>query len=113
MVSLDQVKRGAAKYIECEIVSKLPGWKKWVFGGCAALVLQNIDSVYDELRSKELVRMMNVITDDGQINIEEVYRHIRSQAEKTGDVPVIVPLIGEMRFSAADIDVLYQKIMEG
>lgn len=113
MVSLDQIKRGAAKYIEFEIVSKLPVWKKWVFGGFANLVLQNIDRVYDWLKNKELVRVMNVITDDGNINIEEIYRNIRNEAEKTGDAPVNVPLIGEMRFSASDIDVLYQKIMEG
>ena len=37
MVTLDQIKQGAARYVDEEFTGKLTGWQKWAVGAGAAM----------------------------------------------------------------------------
>ena len=39
MVTLEQIKQGAARYVDEEFTGKLTGWQKWAVGAGAAMPL--------------------------------------------------------------------------
>lgn len=111
MVELNQVKAGLEAYINEEIIAKLPGWKKWVFGAGASMFLANAEKTVQSLAENKMVKMLGIIAPDGKLDIETAYREISKQAETTGPITIDIPAIGALKFAKSDIDRLYQLIM--
>lgn len=106
MVSIDRFKQGAAAFIEEELVSKLPGWKKWVFGSAAAIFLQKADTFIEH----PIVTSMGLVK-DGMVDIDTVYREMKKRA--TEPISIDIPGLGGITMSSNDLDLLYRKITEG
>lgn len=109
MVNIGQVKVGAQKYIELEIVSKMQGWQKWAFGAVSALFIENIPQIYEELKANQFVKALGVIDDQGMIDLDKLYEKFRVEAEK-GSVTIDVPMIGPMTLNKDDVTKIYQMI---
>ena len=104
MVGMEQVKRGAMKYLSREMVPLMEKGKGILFEVFAPAVIDANLKKYmaaDWLQSTGLVDGMNV-------EIEEMYRLVKQGA--SGKWPV--ELLG-FRFSESDLDKLYQYIKEG
>ena len=43
MVTIDQIKRGAARYVDEEFTAKLSGWQRWAVGAGAAMALDYLE----------------------------------------------------------------------
>jgi hypothetical protein len=112
MVSVDQIKNGVAKYIDTEIIPALPGWKKWVFGGGAVLMLSN-QQVIDMVFNNQMVKALGIITDSGMVDIDKVHTAIMPQIQKTGAIDIDIPMIGTIKIGASDVDTLYRMIVGG
>lgn len=110
MVSIDRVKRGIARYLDSELI-KMTGWQKWVFGAGAAMYLENFASVVSKLREHPAVNALGIINETGDIAVEKLYQHLRIQAQK-GPITFDVPMVGRITLSEADVDKLYQYIMQ-
>lgn len=104
MVSIEQVKRGFANFVDHEIVPVLPGWKGILFAAGAPLV---IESKARELPEHPLVKAMGVIDENGMVDIDKVYSAIKDKA--VGRWPVE---IAGLKASEADLDKLYTYIKE-
>lgn len=113
MVAFDQFVKGAGAFIESEIISVLPGWQKWVAGGIVAMAMDRSASVFKAVKDIPAVRALGVVREDGMIDIENLYKYIRSSAEKTGPVTIEVPMVGPFKASVQDLDRLYQMIVGG
>ena len=112
MVHVDKVKNGVVKFIDTEVVNKLPGWKSWVFGAGAILMLSKADAIIERAKEHPMVKMMGVIDGD-MVDVDALYAAFKKQAQTVGAVDISVPAIGDMRMGVADIDRLYNFIMEG
>ena len=112
MVHISSVKNGVVKFLDAEVVNKLPGWKSWVFGAGAILMLSKLDTIVENIKEHPVVKMMGVIDGD-MVDIEAVYAAFKKQAQTVGSVDISIPVIGDLRMGAADIDRLYNFIKEG
>lgn len=112
MVPISRVKNGIVKYLDAEVINKLPGWKSWVFGAGAIIMLSKIDTVIAQIKEHPLVKTMGVIEGD-MVDVETLYAAFEKQAQTVGAVDISIPMIGELRMGASDIDRLYNMIMEG
>ena len=112
MVSIDQVKNGFAKYVDCEIVGKMSGISRWVVGGVTGLAILRAENIYNHLKEMSFVQMLDVIDDDGMIDIDTIYKAFLAQAQK-GEAVIDLPMIGETKFNERDIEMLYRYILGG
>lgn len=112
MVTLAQVQAGLEKYLETEILSKIPGWQKWVLGAAASRMLSRSGEIFNTLKNNPIISAMGVIDEQDQIDIDAVYREFATQAQR-GAVTFDVPFVGALTLTAADVDKLYGYIIGG
>jgi len=110
MVHIDQIKIGLGRFMETEIVSKIPGWKRWVFGTGAAIILERLGEMLDQYKAHPVISALGIVDGD-MVDLGTVYKHLRTQAAG-GSAQIDIPMIGTMTISAADIEKLYKMILE-
>lgn len=112
MVTLAQVQAGVEKYLETEILSKIPGWQKWVLGAAASRMLSRSGEIFNTLKNNPVVSAMGVIDEQDQIDIDAIYREFSKQAQR-GAITFDIPLMGALTVNLGDIDRLYNYIIGG
>lgn len=110
MYTYERVINGLAKYLDNEIINKLPGWKKWVLGSGMGIALSNSNNIYEQLKSNDFVKMLNIIDENGNINVDCIYKELKKQAQK-GSATIEFPMIGAFILNEQDIDKLYNFII--
>ena len=111
MVTMDQIKRGAARYVDEEFTAKLSGWQRWAVGAGAAMALENLDVSMSGLRENPAVRAMGVLDEVGNVNLDRVYEAFKKQAQK-GPVTFQAPLLGAVTINEQDVDKIYTCILQ-
>lgn len=111
MVTTDQIKRGAARYLDEEFTAKLTGWRKWAVGAGGAMMLENLDAALLTLKENPAVRALNVLDEAGNVNIDRVYSYVLKEAQK-GPVTFTVPVIGPVTLNERDVEKLYTCIVQ-
>ena len=112
MVTLAQATAGIERYLDTEILAKIPGWQKWVLGAAASRMLSRSGEIFNTLKSNPVVSAMGVIDEQDQIDIDAVYREFAAQAQR-GAVTFDVPFVGALTLTTADVDKLYRYIIGG
>lgn len=112
MVNLAQVKAGIEKYIENEILSKIPDWRKWLIGAAASRALSKSTDIFNQLKGSEMIKMLDVIDNNDMIDIDALYQEFSKQAQR-GAITLTVPLIGPLTLNSGDVDKLYNAIIGG
>ena len=112
MVSLAQVQAGVERYIDAEILAKIPDWRKWVLGAGASRILGRSTEIFNQLKSNPVVAAMDVIDDQDQIDIDAIRAEFVKQAQR-GAITFDVPLIGALTLNSGDVDKLYSYIVGG
>lgn len=111
MVTIDQAMRGVARYADNEIIPHLPTGKGIGAGIALALIMDGGRSRILALREHPAVQMMGVMDADGNIDLDRLYNAARPRVDGQ-KLPVMVPIIGELRFDVSDLDKLYRYIQE-
>lgn len=112
MVTLNQVQNGVVKYIDNELIPNINGWQKWVFGALASTAMLKTTNIFNALKENPLVKMLEIIDENDNIDIDTIYREFMKQAQK-GAVTFDVPMIGAMTLNHTDVEKLYRYIKEG
>lgn len=112
MYHLSQVITGIQNYAETEIIQKISGWQRWIVATGISLALDKSTNIFNELKSNELVKMLELIDDEDRIDIDAIYRELKKQAEK-GSATIDLPMIGAVTFTSTDVDRLYSSIQRG
>lgn len=110
MVELNQVINGLKAYVEDEVITKLSGLDKWLVGAGVSMLLDNGANVFNTMKDTELVKLMEIVNSDNQIDIEKVYKALLEQAEKSA-VTFKVPMVGSMTINRQDVEKMYQCIL--
>lgn len=112
MVTLAQVRMGAEKYIEAEILAKITDWRKWIVGAAASMALDNTTAIFNELKENPMVKALGIIDEQDNIDIDRLHAEFAKQAQK-GAITFDVPMMGPLTLNAHDVDRLYQYITGG
>jgi hypothetical protein len=110
MYNYNKVMSGVTKFIDNEIVSNLHDWRSWLLGSALGISLSKFDSVFDELKKNEFVKMLGVIKGD-MVDVETIYKELKKQATR-GPITFTIPLVGALTLSDKDVDSLYRYIIE-
>lgn len=103
MEHIEKVKRGAAAFVDREIVPTLPKWQGILFGAGAGLFLEG----KSEAILKHPIAEMLSLVDGDQVDVDKAYSAIKNQAQ--GKWPV--KIVG-FKCSEEDLDKLYRYIKE-
>lgn len=109
-VNLSQVQNGVERYVSSEFLSKLSGVQKWVVDAAVAMYLTNASAIFDGLKKNPLVSAMGIIDANDHIDIDKLYKHIKTAAAK-GPATMSVPVLGAVTLNESDIDKLYNFIV--
>lgn len=112
MVAYTKVIDGIAKYVDEEIVKKLIGYQKWIVGAGAGIMLNKSTNIFNNLKNNPLIKSMELINENDEIDIETIYQEIKKQAQKSA-VTVDIPLAGTFTLNEQDVDKLYGLIKGG
>lgn len=111
MTSIDQIQRGASRFVDTELMPKLAGRDKWIVAGVVTLYIKRLPALVEQVKNKEAVRMLGVIGEDNSVDLEAVYNSIKPAAAQT-PVQVNIPMGGTITITGTDIDILYNCIMQ-
>lgn len=109
-VTIDQAMRGAMRYADNEVIPHLPGGKGIGAGIMLALIMEGSREKVLALRENPAVRLMRIMDEQGNIDIDRLYSAARPKFENK--LSVSVPLIGDLKFDQNDVDKLYKYIQE-
>ena len=109
-VTIDQAMRGAVRFADNEIIPHLPGGKGIGAGIALALIMDGGRSRILALREHPAVKLMQIMDEQGNIDLDRLYNAARPKFENK--LSVSVPFIGELKFDQNDVDKLYKFIQE-
>lgn len=105
-MTVDKVQAGLARYIDEEVVNRMDGWRKWVFGGAATLLLAALPENIKRWEQTELGRMLGIINGN-EVDMAKVYQAVKRQSAK-GPITVDIPGAGSLTLNDADVDKMWQ-----
>lgn len=109
-VTIDQAMRGAIRFADNEIIPHLPTGKGIGAGIALALIMDGGRSRILALRDHPAVKLMQIMDEQGNIDLDRLYSAARPKFENK--LSVSVPFIGELKFDQNDVDKLYKYIQE-
>ena len=109
-VTIDQAMRGAVRFADNEIIPHLPSGKGIGVGIMLALIMEGSREKVLALRENPAVKLMQIMDEQGNIDLDRLYNAARPKFENK--LSVSVPFIGELKFDQNDVDKLYKFIQE-
>lgn len=111
MISLDKIQRGATRFVDTELMPKLSGRDKWIVAGVVTLYIKRLPALIEKAKSSEAVKLLDVIGEDNSIDLEAVYNSLKPAAAQT-PAAINIPMGGTITITGADIDALYNYIIQ-
>lgn len=112
MVSIEQVKQGFARYVDAEFTNKMTGINRWLVGGIAGIAILRAENIYNHLKDMPFIKMLDVVDENGMIDIDIIYNAFLDQARRSEAV-IDMPMVGQTKFNEHDIEMLYRYIVGG
>jgi hypothetical protein len=110
MVTLQQVQTGLVKYADAELMPKIVGWQKWVFGAAISISLSKISNIFNALKDNAFIKMLDVIDENNMIDIDTIHREFAKQAQH-GAITFSVPILNmPLTLDLSDVDKIYHFI---
>lgn len=101
---------GLVKFVDEELVTKMHGLNKWVFGTLAGIVASKGENVFHAIKEIGLMKTLELIEGEN-VNVSCIYKELIRQAEK-GDIVIEIPMIGDIKLDHKDVEKLYRYIIE-
>lgn len=109
MVNISQLRNGIILYLDNELLHKMTGWQKWLTGAYLTRVMAKADDIFKTVKENPAIKALDLIDEDGMIDIDEIYSCISPQAKKES-IQLQIPLIGEIKITSDDVDKMYRCI---
>ena len=112
MVEISRIEMGVARYLDAELVNKLPGntWKQFGAGMASGLIAKRGGMALGRLKSHPVAKAIALVDEAGCIDVE-ILRELAREKIPDGGLPVNVPMIGKVTVYREDIEKLYGYIM--
>jgi hypothetical protein len=110
MVHKSNIIPGLSKFIDTNILSHYPptSIKRIAAAGAIAIYLNQNMTVVDKILQHPMVEAMNLVNDQGMVNIEILRDVYKNEINKVGFLRMHLPLLGDVDFTSDDLDSLYR-----
>ena len=115
MVSMNQIEAGVSRWLDKELMPKLPtggaydGIKKTATVAIALYAIKRGRAALDSLTHNSFLATIGAVDHAGNIDIEGFAEEMKKQMPEEG-LRVSVPMVGDMTFYRADLDDLMRYI---
>lgn len=109
MYHYQTVIKGLVKFVDEDLIPKMHGLNKWLFGTGAGIVASKGEKVFHALKEIDLLHTLELIHEDS-INVTCIYKELLRQAEK-GEIHIEVPMIGTIKLDHTDVEKMYRYII--
>lgn len=112
MVTITQIQRGFALFVDNELAAAFTGWQKAVVAGAAGLLAANLPNLVKVYGAHPLVAALGVYdANSGMVNVDALYNAFvpKLGADK---IPLAIPKIGTIKIGQPEIDILMRYIKE-
>lgn len=110
MYHYKEVIEGLVSFVDHELVPKMTGLNKWLFGTGAGIVAHKGEHIFHALKEIELLHTLELIEEE-KINVECIYKELLRQADK-GEITIEIPMIGAITLDRSDVEKMYRYILE-
>lgn len=110
MYHYKNVIHGLTRFVDEELVPKMSGLNKWLFGTGAGIVAHKGEHIFKALKEIELLETLELIEED-KINVTCIYKELLRQAEK-GEIHIEIPMIGTLKLDHSDVEKMYRYIIQ-
>jgi hypothetical protein len=107
-ITKEQLHNAFMVYLEEDIASKASGVTKFASYFLLSSLYNHPEKTVGALLDNPLIRMTNVVEENGLINVDNLYNSAKAAMEKCGKVT-----IANITFSASDIDKVFNIIQRG
>lgn len=114
MVTIEQIEKGLASYLDSELMPnlQLEGIQKVLTGTAIGLFIKRSENIVKSYADKPFVKLLGIMDDNGDVDIDILTKELKTNIPEEG-VSINVPLLGTMKFHKSDVDVLYKHITGG
>lgn len=102
---INDIEQGAITYVTSEFTPKFDDWRKWGVPLMFKMYTPTLKKMYYD--NIELLKNAKIVDENDNIHIDSLYREISNIAKTTGNIRCPIPMIGEVTFSAMDVDKIY------
>jgi hypothetical protein len=103
-MKLEKVIDGIVRYINTEIYSGMSDWQEMLARVAVARVIENTDTLRQQLTQNSFLRTFAFIDDNGDVDIEKLATDVKNQIVHKGGVEVTIPIFGRFVFTPDDVD---------
>lgn len=111
-MEFDKVMRGIAKFLDNEVYCKMNDWQEMLARIAVSRVIGNTEALKTTLKNDSIVKVLSVMDDKGNVEIEGLLRDIKAHLTQKGKITLSISLFGNMSFVPDDVDTLRRYIME-
>lgn len=109
MVTYEQFINGMTKFIDAEILNQLTGNSKILMGIGTGIALKKGENIFNNLKNNSIIKMLDLIDANGNIDIETLYEEVKKQA-RNEIIRLEIPMIGILKLNEEDIEKIYSYI---
>lgn len=106
-----EVIHGIVKFIDNDLLPKMNGLNKWIFGTGTGIMANKGDKLFEELKHNYLIKTLEIINDEGMVDVVCIYKELLQHAEHE-PVNIEVPMLGTITLDKSDVEKMYRYIME-
>ena len=106
-----EVIHGIVKFIDDDLLPKMHGLNRWLFGTGAGIMANKSDKLFEEFKHNTLIKTLGIMNDEGMVDVVCIYKELLRQAEHE-PVDIEVPMLGTITLDKSDVEKMYRYIME-
>lgn len=102
---------GIVKFIDDDLLPKMHGLNRWLFGTGAGIMASKSEKLFEEFKHNQLIKTLDLMNDEGMVDVVCIYKELLRQADN-GPVNIEVPMLGTITLDKSDVEKMYRYIME-
>lgn len=110
-MEFEKVIRGIVKYLDREIYAGMNDWQEILARLAVSRMIGDEAKLKQTLLGNSFVRTFAIMDGDGNVDVDGLVCDLKKQIEQKGKISLSVPLIGDFKFTAEDVDKLYTTIL--
>lgn len=113
MVHKTYIIPGLSRFIDTTVLSQYAptSLKRIIAAGAISIYLQQNAGLIDQVIANPMFAGLKITDENNMVNIELVRDVLKAEIKKAGYMRIKFPILGDVDFTADDIDVLYSSIM--
>lgn len=113
MVTIAQVQKGVAKFVDVEVIPRLSVMEKLVVGSGTGLITAKLPEILGKYADSKIFSGLGLYdAEHGEIDIDALYNAAKPYIG-ADPIPVKIPFVGiTLKFTQREFDTLYKYIME-